>query len=374
MTDTKICDWLMDSADAPIRYRVARELLCDKKAAGNIEAELFENRTVQLWLKALKPETPPQYREMTHGSFDFLLENALPKIVRLGLHGGMPQVRDAMGYYLNRMKNVGSIDFYVGKTNTSGVSYRKGNLFPAILTANFLSSADIIDEPTLRFMLGSLDELHDFAREKIYDIYIDETKRKALKKVPKNWKSTDYFIKPELVRKYGFSYPLIYDIVGMHRLYGLKNPETDKKINEVISYISTDTFHGKISDGYGILVEENGSYHGMGWDPKYPGWFDLPEYMETGNVPRLLFFAEQISNYPVAVKTKWFDALLLYIEKYRTETGTYLFPAEWLKESQGYAVMGHHMSFGENRRKKNWREIESTFYIQLLRQHCRSII
>jgi len=29
--------------------------------------------------------------------------------------------------------------------------------------------------------------------------------------------------------------------------------------------------------------------------------------------------------------------------------------------------MGRHLSFGENRRKKNWREIESTFYMQLLK-------
>lgn len=106
----------------------------------------------------------------------------------------------------------------------------------------------------------------------------------------------------------------------------------------------------------------------MGWDPKYPGWFDLPSYMETGNVPKLLFFAQYISKYPIAKKTKWFSDLLNYIEKYRTENGTYLFPVTWLKESTGYAVLGHHMSFGENRKKKNWREIESTFYVQLLQK------
>lgn len=117
----------------------------------------------------------------------------------------------------------------------------------------------------------------------------------------------------------------------MHRLYDLKDPEVAKKINEVINYITTDEFHRKISDGYGILVEEDGKYHSMGWDPKYPGWFNLPDYMESGNVPKLLFFAQYISKYPVAVKTKWYGGLLKYIEKHKTETGTYLFPAEWLK-------------------------------------------
>ncbi|MDD4772892.1 MAG: hypothetical protein PHZ09_04725 [Eubacteriales bacterium] len=229
--------------------------------------------------------------------------------------------------------------------------------------------ADIEDKSTLQYMLGSLDEMYNFARKKIYDIYLTEEERRALKNIPKNWKNTDYFIKPDLVREYGFSYPLVYDIVGMHKLYDLNNPETDKKIDEVIGYISTDEFHGKIADGYGILAEEDGKYHGMGWDPKYPGWFDISHCIESGNVPKLLFFALHISKYPVARKTKWFAELLVCLDRYKTEAGTYLFPKEWLKESRGYAVQGHHMSFGESRRKKNWCEIESTFYMQLLNCH-----
>jgi hypothetical protein len=33
MTNTAICGWLMDNADAPIRYRTARELLNDDQTA-----------------------------------------------------------------------------------------------------------------------------------------------------------------------------------------------------------------------------------------------------------------------------------------------------------------------------------------------------
>lgn len=368
MINTKICDWLMDNADAPIRYRVAREFLKDEKTAKDIEEELLENPAVTLWLKNLKPQTPPQHWSMEHGSFDFCLENALPKVVQLGLHGGLLQVMDALEFYLAKIRNIDSLDFYSGKRENTSVSYRNRKQWFTILTANFLSLANMDDESTIQYMLGSLDEMHNFVQMKIYDIYLSESERRRLTKVPKNWKSTDYFIKPDVVKEYELSFPYVYDIMGMHRLYDLKNPEVDKKINAVISYISTDEFHHKISDGYGILVEEDGKYHGMGWDPKYPGWFDLPSYMETGNVSRLLFFAQYIIKYPVARKTKWFVDLLNYIEKYRTENGTHLFPATWLKESTGYAVNGHHISFGENRRKKNWREIESTFYVQLLQK------
>jgi hypothetical protein len=37
---------------------------------------------------------------MEHGSFDFCLENALPKAVQPGLHGGLPQMKDALEFYL----------------------------------------------------------------------------------------------------------------------------------------------------------------------------------------------------------------------------------------------------------------------------------
>ncbi|MDD4774707.1 MAG: hypothetical protein PHZ09_14080, partial [Eubacteriales bacterium] len=132
MFDIKICEWLMDNADAPIRYRVARELLRDENAAKKTEGELLENRAVQLWLHNLKPETPPQHWSMEHGSFDFCLENALPKIVLLGLHGGLPQVKDALRYYIGKINNIDSLDFYIGKMENIRVSYRKGKLFFAI--------------------------------------------------------------------------------------------------------------------------------------------------------------------------------------------------------------------------------------------------
>lgn len=366
MLDTKISEWLLNNADDPIRYRVVRELLKDDIMTESFETKLLQNSCVQIWINNLKPNIPPQHWSMEHGSFDFCLENALPKIVGLGLHGGLPQVTEALSYYIRKMQNIQNLDFYVGKMNNIAVENRKGKNFFPILIANFLSSADVIDNNILKFLLGSLNEMYSFVEKKIYDIYLAEDERKKLKKVPKNWKNTEYFIRPDLIREYGFSFPFIYDIVGLSSLYKLKNHEIDKKIDTIISYIATDEFHNKMSNGYGILVEEDGKYHGMGWDPKFPGWFSVSEYIKTENVPKLLFFALHISKYHIARKTKWFCDLLEYLEKYRTETGTYIFPKEWLKESQGYAVQGHHISFDENRRKKNWCEIESTFYMQLL--------
>jgi hypothetical protein len=346
MIDTKICDWLMDNADASIRYRVTRELLKDEQAAKKIELELLENTNVLKWLKNLQSEV------ICHGCFDNSLENAAPKLVQLGLHSGLSQIAGSLDYHINQLQSGQGWDVVISN-----------------FLALFGTENKIIDD----FMLSRLDKLYDFAQKKIYDIYISAEEKAKLTGVPKRWKDKN-FIKPELFKINGYCYPLIYDIIGVHRLYDINSSETNEKINIVINYISTDEFHNKIDDGYGILisghyVSGNPQYHGMGWDPKYPGWFNVADYMENGNAPKLLFFAQNISKYPPARKTSWFNNLLTYLEKYKTENGTYLFPAKWLKESQGYAVQGHHISFGENRRKKNWSEIESTFYMQLLPQN-----
>ena len=358
MIDTKICGWLMDNADAPIRYRVARELLKDEQTAKKIEPELFEHKDVQKWLAFLKPHDPPQHRNMEHGCFDFSLENAMSKCVHLGLYGDMPQMQDAVGLYVDRLQNQ-----YVEKP------FRNKHYFNGMMIANFLSLAGIKDDIVIERMLENLDGMYNFTKQNKYDIYISLEERDKLAGIPPNWKDTEYFIKYELIDEFGFCFPLIYDIIGLYNLYDLKNPDIDMKINNILNYISGDDFHSKISGGYGILIAGGNRYHGMGWDPQYPGWFDIVGYMEKDNVPKLLYFVDFIIHYPVALKTKWYKELLNYLDRYKTSNETYIFPKEWLPEKPGYAVQGFHLSLGESRRKKNWLEIESTFYMQLLRQN-----
>ena len=360
MIDAKICEWLMDNADAPIRYRVSRELLMDKQATKDIGKELTDNPLILFWLKNLKPESPPQHHYMEHGSFNFCLENAILKAIQLGLHAQLPQVTDAIAYYIDKIESIPS------SKPVRNCDFRTG--FNHIITSNLLTLAGVDNEALSIFMRSSLDEMYRFVQINDYDIYCTEEERAELKGVPKVWRERK-FIKRSLLYEHGFCYPLIYDIVGLHMLYGLNDQEITAKVNAVVDYISTDIFHNIIAEGYGIISLDNKKYYAMGWDPKYPGWYDVAGYLKTQYAPNLLFFALFITKYPIARKTKWYNDLLFCLEKYRTDNGTYLFPPGWLRESQGYAVMGHHLSFGENRKKKNWREIESTFYIQLLQNN-----
>ena len=51
------------------------------------------------------------------------------------------------------------------------------------------------------------------------------------------------------------------------------------------------------------------------------------------------------------------------MESYQLPTLIYDFPSEFLQEKTGYLVSGSHMGMGVNRRKKNWRQLESSFWI-----------
>ncbi|MCL2519361.1 MAG: hypothetical protein FWF15_12440 [Oscillospiraceae bacterium] len=326
-------DWLLEKAEAPIRYRVARELLKDERLAKKIEPELLEYPLVQKWLKNLSEH----YN--IHGSFDLCLENAIPKLVQLGLHGGLQSLTEAAEIYINRFEE-------------------------KWISANIFSLAGIKNDDIMKFMLNKLDKIHRFVQMKTYDFYISDEDREKLTFVPIRWRDKK-FIKPEF-RNDEFNYPFIYDVLGMFRLYELNDLAVDQKINDVIDYISTDEFNANVVDGYGILIWDNKKYYGQGWDPKYPGWFDAAGY---DNMPKLLFYAQNIIKYPPARKTKWFSELLNYLEKFKTENGTYIFPAKWIKEMSGYAVQGNHLSFGEPRTKRNWCEIESTFLMLLLKNY-----
>ncbi len=368
--DARICEWLMENADTPIRYRIAREFFQDIEESKRLQTELLEHPAVIEWLGYLKPDTPPKHWSMEHGSMNYCLENAGVKIAQLGLHSGIPQVRDAVQYYFDKMKNGEAMDSYFAYSKNQEIYYRKGQHFNAIVITNILSALGVREEEIETYLLGSLEEISQFVKEGDYAIYLEEQERCNLKRVPSVWKNTAYFIKPSLTQRYGVGYPMIYDLVGLSRLYDLHDNAVDRKIDDIIEYISTDEFHKSIIDGYGILAEEDGKYHSMGWDPKYPGWFDLDQYRKEKDGAKLLFFAQTIVNYPKARKTKWFNELLVLLESYRTDSGTYIFPKEWLRETKGYAVLGNHLSFGENRRKKNWIELESTFYMQVLKKKC----
>jgi len=223
-----------------------------------------------------------------HGSFGTCLENALLKAVQLGLHAGLPPLADAMAYYLNKAKQL------------PGKPYRSRTIASIHwLGCSLLACAGFTDSAVIGYLRESLHELYIFALKGSCDIYCDEEERAALKGIPSVYKDRK-IIKSGIANVHGFCYPLIYDIVGLSSLYRLGDPEADQQIDAVIRYISTDAFHNTVADGYGVLPPYQRKYHMMGWDPKYPDWFNAGDHMENANASKLLFFALYIGKYPAA--------------------------------------------------------------------------
>jgi len=103
----------------------------------------------------------------------------------------------------------------------------------------------------------------------------------------------------------------------------------------------------------------------MGWDCKKP--FNDNQDYSYSNLHRLLLY----SCFPTAVKSMWFLNAVTYLMQYKTENDTFLFPKEYLIETDSNWVLGSRMSLAENRRKKQYAEIESTFYMLKLLKNSK---
>lgn len=353
MTEMQLIDWLLENAGEVIKYRISREFT-DKNVSYDFErmqTELLKNTDVQLWLKNLKPQIPLKMN-LIHGSFDWQFENSMLKVIRLGLHAGIPQVDEIVKCYINYLE--------IESVKTEN----KRELFNSIIVAGMLLAAGYTDGIVNDFMNNSLDSLSEFTDNKNYHIYVEG--RENYKRIPKIWINSP-IIAPQLLKEYGLCYPMVYDLIGLSGMYSIADGSTNEKVDSVIKYILCDDFHNNIKDGYGIVVVGDGRYHSMGWDPKLPGYFDVSDYAKI-SPHKLLFFADILSKYPVAVKSRWYSDVITHLEQFKTEMGTYCFPKEYLREKAGYAVQGFHLGLGENKRKKTWCEVESTFIMLKLKK------
>jgi len=149
----------------------------------------------------------------------------------------------------------------------------------------------------------------------------------------------------------------------MEAIYNHVDINVQAKIENIIEYIISPDYD-IVEWMYGIRCAAPRKYYAKGWDCKKP--FNDNQNYSNQNLHRLLLY----SAFPVVVKSTWFQKTLDFLSQYKTASGTFLFPNEYLPEADGNWVLGAHMSLGENRRKKQWAEIESTFYMLKLLTHA----
>ena len=335
-----LIEWLMENAAPVIRYRTLDELINtgDKKV---LQDTMFEVLALPQTQKRLDLLRSLNYND-THGSTSTMLENILPMLNDFGLYYGM----DAFD---NAIKSVSEISNIV-----LDKSYDKLVAYPFLLRSKFPING-LID-----FAIERVNTIYDFTRHMDFDIYDNAANHSG---IPKNFQGRP-IIKPSIAYDtvscgVNIKLPLIYDIVSFAAIYNRVSPDTQAKIDNIIEYIISPEYD-VVEPRYGVLPAPKKRYYSMGWDCKKP--FNDKEGFSNQNIHRLILY----SGFPTIVKSAWFQNAVDYLTQYKTETGTYSFPKDYLLEKDCNWVLGTRMSLAENRRVKWWAEIESTFYMSEL--------
>lgn len=341
--------WLVESAGPAIRYRAASELLGRPTAPD----ELVRSALVQRWLSRL---VPPVARKTLHGSRADQFENAIGKLMQLGVAAGMPKLDRAVRPHLEWLRRE-------PEPGTEWYAH-----FERDLVANGLSAAGYRAHPVVRALVAErLDRVASFCRKQRYDIYVD---RSGYRGIPAGFRNRP-LVDPALHANGRLPLPTIWDVVAAS---DLRTHTTDRelrsKLDAIARYVLTPAYQ-KLPESYGILRAGPSHYWAIGWDVKLPG-HQRPPRSPIEHATWLIRL-ELFAPFPSARRSEWFRRALQVLATHRTPGGTYAFPRALLPEKQsGYWVLGAYTGLEENRRTRLALELESTFRILRIRQLAAS--
>ena len=312
--DSTIIDWLFAQAGPIIRWRLVENFDCSmsKREADKLRKEVMATAEVIRWLANLGGRT-------IHGSKDTDAENAMAKLIEYGLRADIPEFDAKMLPYA--AKGDQAADCFLiaagyGRREDVGTRFRE-----------------------------RLSALHNTALRCNYDLYLP---REDTRHVPKAWREKLIY-RPEFGWDNLLPLPSCYDLYAMAHWEASSKTE-EQKIDDIIRYVSDPLFQST-AGGYLWDREKNRCYAAG------------RVCLACLNPERLVLFLELFAKFSMARKTLWFQDALSKLEQWRTVRGTYIFPSDYLKEKRNsyYIYQGAHMGLGENRRCRDWVEIESTF-------------
>lgn len=342
----------MKNASPIIRWRVGNELLPEisESERDALARELLATPLVQEWLNRLTLEGLPAPLDAlderslgwlggrVHGSKATCLENVLGKLSEFGLQAGIPEL-DTRALPLMHI-------FRWKAEWKSDATYRNAweTLTKSIFAWGLLRMGYTPDAAMQDFLLSHLKICHKIARDQVYDLYADEAELVGL---PKAWHGKP-IIKQEVMANYWL--PYIHDLyVFAHLPAKLFDESARLMLDDLVAYILDPRFQA-LREGYGYAwIKERRTCYGWGWSPHLKD--------DATRVQRI----ELMAHFPPAKQSAWFQESLQALEGFGTTEGRYRFPAEYLRESEGYYISGYGMGLGENRRKPAGIEIESTF-------------
>lgn len=319
-----LCKAIFGTGDSP---------LSQKKQPTEINDKALNHPVFRYWLGQLQgKKTLPGL----HGSFDACFENACGKCLQFGFTIQDSLFKEALEPYHEWFLTLPP------KSSEMSFSYDfYRNLLAFHLFRAGYDDKDIID--TLQFRIR---QVYDFVLQDRYDIYISADGFPAM---PKNFQKKP-FVDPALFQNGMSIFPNIHDMLAFRSYYQkMATLEEKEMIHLIVKYIA-DPRYETIQDGYGVMFAPPRSYYGIGWSVHFHGQNQLFGYAVCNAFPT--YRSSEIGKKMATV-----------MESFQLSNQLYEFPSEYLQEKTGYLVSGSHMGMGVNRRKKTWKQLESSFWM-----------
>ncbi|MHA1907340.1 MAG: hypothetical protein ACW98Y_08605 [Candidatus Thorarchaeota archaeon] len=347
MKDKDLAWWLVENAGPVIRYRTLREILevHDLELISNALEQLFESKFVQKWLERLVPRMG---FHSFHSSDPYAFENAVGKLVQLGLHAGLQQF------------DIKTIQFrtWLAESVNKGELEDVGqwNGFSELLLACFLAYAGYDDiSPVKSVTLERLNIAKAFTENFNPDVIYVKDARK------------EWLVQPRFYTNVKNGLPLVHDVRGFaSSKWLLEDDRLRNMAEELVSVILTPEYQN-LKHGYGYL-KHGSRYYSIGWSVHVPNFLTpvVPNEMS-----KLLLSLEMMASFQTARTSKWFTRSMTILDETLTEEEYYRFPSTWLPEKpSGYWDGGHYMALEDDRRKHAALDYESTFRILLIRKRA----
>ena len=340
--------WLLENSGAPIKY-------CLDKTEANAEL-LLHNGEAAAWFSRLTERSLADNIGDIHGSHDYRMENILGKCWILGFSKDVPAFNEKMEFILRFLAR------HVQSIPPNELSFGKIYHFrdyEKVLSC-FLPFLGYGEDPAvLGIARRRIDVLHRFALRKRYDIYVDGSKLKGVKKI---WQP--FILDPDLYADGHIALPDAHDFLLFAGLLPYLSSGDREKVEIVVGWLF-DGGYGGVIRRYGYFYIPGGSYNAKAVIFK----MHLPDFREkdfdTGELTPLLFNMFVLSHFKTARDSEWFSMALSYLDRYKNDNGRYEFPSRLITEKpDSYVIFGGHMNVGENKKSKLYTEILSTYWME----------
>ena len=280
--------WLLENADAPIRYNL-------DITSENAEL-LLQNSEVSAWLSCLTERSQADNIGDIHGSHDYCMENILGKCWILGLSKDISVFHERMKFIVRFLNQ------HFQATPPDDLSFGKIYHYrdcEKVLSCFLPFLGYHNDSAVLHIARKRLDILYQFTRQKRYDIYVDGSKLKGVKK---EWQS--YIVNPDFYADGHIALPDIHDYLLFAGLLPYLTDDEREKVETIAEWLLGDEYRN-ISRRYGYFYAPGGSYSTKAVIFK----LHLLDFMnitfDKGDLVSLVFNMYVLSHFKTVYRSEW---------------------------------------------------------------------